>query len=270
MSILTQILAHKRSEIAALDAPALRQAAEQSPAPVDFVAALERVDGSPALIAELKCASPSKGVLAAHLDLPQVAQIYAENGAAAISVLTDAKFFQGSLETLRHLRHTLSIGLPLLRKDFILDAVQLYQARAYGADAVLLIAAALPDDALLANLHALALALGMSALVEVHDHFEVERALRLDGLRLVGINNRSLDTFEVSLATTERLRPEIPPGICVVSESGISSRADVARLARARVDAVLVGEALVTAPDIAAKVRELSGVRQPAAQGRLA
>jgi indole-3-glycerol phosphate synthase len=269
MSILAQILTHKRSEIAALDAAALRQATERSPTLLDFVASIERrrADGSPALIAELKRASPSRGVLAAGIDLTQVAQVYAENGAAAISVLTDAKFFQGSLETLRHLRHTQSIGLPLLRKDFILDAVQLYEARAAGADAVLLIAAALPDDAQLADLHALALALGMAALVEVHDRAEVERALRLDGLRLVGINNRNLDTFEVTLETTESLRPLVPPGIRVVAESGISTGADVARMANARVDAVLVGEALVTAADIAAKVRELAGRHARVAEG---
>jgi indole-3-glycerol phosphate synthase len=270
MSILAQILAHKRSEIAALDRNALRRAAEGSPAPRDFVDALDqrRAGGSLALIAELKRASPSKGVLAAHLDLPQVAEIYATTGAAAISVLTDAKFFQGSLDTLHDLRSGMSIGLPLLRKDFIIDESQLYEARAAGADAVLLIAAALPDDAHLAEMHALALALGMAALVEVHDRSEVERALRLDGLRLVGINNRSLDTFEVSLSATERLRPEIPPGIRVVSESGIFAADDVVRLARAGVDAVLVGEALVTAQDIAAKVRELSGVSLPAGEGR--
>jgi indole-3-glycerol phosphate synthase len=270
MSILAQILENKRVEVAALDRAALRQAAEGSPVPLDFAAEIERrrSSGRPALIAELKRASPSKGVLAPHLNLLQVAQVYAANGAAAISVLTDAKFFQGSLDTLRHLKDDTAIGLPLLRKDFIIDEAQLYEARAAGADAVLLIAAALPDDAKIADLHALALALEMAPLVEVHDQGEADRVLRLEGLRLVGINNRSLDTFEVSLATTERLRPMIPPGIRVVAESGIFSYEDVARLARTGVDAVLVGEALVTAADIAAKVRELSGMTLHAAEGR--
>jgi indole-3-glycerol phosphate synthase len=270
MSILAQILENKRAEVAALDRDALRQAAEQRPAPRDFVAEIDRrrSSGSPALIAELKRASPSKGVLAAGIDLLQVAQVYTGNGAAAISVLTDAKFFQGSLDTLRQVRDEKKIGLPLLRKDFIIDEAQLYEARAAGADAVLLIAAALPDDARLADLHALALSLGMAPLVEVHDQGEAERALRLEGLRLIGINNRNLDTFEVSLATTERLRPMIPQGIRVVAESGIFCADDVARLAQAGVDAVLVGEALVTATDIAVKVRELSGMSQPTAEGR--
>ncbi|MCX6069177.1 MAG: indole-3-glycerol phosphate synthase TrpC [Chloroflexi bacterium] len=259
-NILEKILAQKKVEIAALDVVALRRAAESAPAPRDFLAALNhRRNGLPvALIAELKRASPSKGLLAPHLDLFQVAELYADNGAAAISVLTDEKFFLGSLDTLRALRTTHPAPVPLLRKDFIIDEAQIYEARANGADAILLIAAALTDDAHFAALHACALNLGLTVLVEVHDEAETERALRLADVRLIGINNRNLATFEVSLATSERLRPLIPAGITVVAESGIFTAADVARLATAQVDAILVGEALVTAPDIAAKVRELS------------
>jgi indole-3-glycerol phosphate synthase len=266
MSILEKILAYKQDEIAALDTRSLHRAADQSPKPRDILAALKRrrqIGPNPILIAELKRASPSKGILAPHLDLLQVADIYAQNGAAAISVLTDEKFFMGKLETLRELRNTHNIELPLLRKDFIIHETQLYQTRAYGADAVLLIAAVLPDDARFADLHTLALELGLMPLVEAHNEAETERALKLKDVRLVGINNRNLATFEVSLETSERLRPMIPAGIAVVSESGIFTAADVDRLARANVDAILVGEALVTADDIGAKVRELSGVRVP-------
>jgi indole-3-glycerol phosphate synthase len=270
MSILAEILAHKKVEIAALDARALRRAAEASPAPRDFLSALtpfpspmrERGVGGRGvrLIAELKRASPSKGILAPHLDLFQVADIYAQNGAAAISVLTDEKYFMGKLETLHELRFERRSELPLLRKDFILDQVQLYESRARGAEAVLLIAAALTDDGHFADLHAHALELGLTPLVEVHDKAETERAMKLNGLRLIGINNRNLATFEVSLETTERIRPIIPADIAVVAESGIFTANDVERLARANVDAILVGEALVTSEDIGAKVRELSGM----------
>jgi len=258
--VLARILEQKKLEVAALDAGSLRALAADSPTPRDFTAALRRASGSPpALIAELKRASPSKGMLAPHLDLFQVADIYTNNGASAISVLTDEKFFLGSLRTLRDLRFARACRLPLLRKDFIISATQVYEARANGADAVLLITAALPDDALFSDLHACALGLGLAALVEVHNEDETERALRLASISLLGINNRNLSTFEVSLANTERLRPLIPAGITVVAESGIFTAPDVARLARAGVDAILVGEALVTAPDIAARVRELSG-----------
>ena len=282
MSILAKIIEQKKIEIAALDALSLRRAAESSPAPRDFLAAMPprplgdrealREEGlgmrGVRLIAELKRASPSKGILAPHLDLFQVAEIYAQNGAAALSVLTDEKFFLGKLETLRELRFTRQSALPLLRKDFILDEVQLYESRANGADAILLIAAALLDHKHFADLHALALELGLTPLVEVHDEEETERALRLKDLRLIGINNRNLNTFEVSLETTERIRPMIPEGITVVAESGIFSATDVERLAQANVDAILVGEALVTSEDIGAKVRELARVNVPSPSGR--
>jgi indole-3-glycerol phosphate synthase len=262
MSILAQIIGHKKMEIAALDTPALRRAAASSPTPRDFLSAIKRrrFGTHPSLIAELKRASPSKGILAPHLDLFQVTDIYTQNGASAISVLTDEKFFMGKLETLRELRFTRKSELPLLRKDFIIDEVQLYEARTNGADAILLIAAALTDDKLFADLHALALELKLTPLVEVHDEAETEQALKLKDVRLIGINNRNLATFNVSLETTERLRPMIPSDIVVVAESGIFTSEDVERLANANVDAILVGEALVTAPDVAAKVRELSGL----------
>lgn len=269
MSILAEIIAHKQTEIAALDAPTLRRAAESAPAPRDFLSAIKRrrFAPRPSLIAELKRASPSKGILAAHLDLFQVADIYTQNGAAAISVLTDEKFFMGKLETLYDLRFTHHSSLPLLRKDFIIDEVQLHEAKANGADAILLIAAALTDDKHFADLHACALNLGLTALVEVHDEAETERALKLKDVKLIGINNRNLATFEVSLETTERIRPMISPDVAVVAESGIFSASDVDRLANANVDAILVGEALVTAEDIPAKVREIVGARLVPAQG---
>ena len=269
MSILAEIIAHKQTEIAALDARELRRAVEDSLTPRNFLSAIAREKGigdrgrgvrHVSLIAELKRASPSKGILAAHLDLFQVADIYAQNGASAISVLTDEKYFLGKLETLYKLRFIHKLELPLLRKDFIIDEVQLYESRANGADAVLLITAALTDDKHFADLHALALELGLTPLVEVHNEAETERALKLKDVRLVGINNRDLATFEVSLKTTEYLRPLIPAEIAVVAESGIFTANDVDRLANANVDAILVGEALVTSADIPAKVRELSGM----------
>jgi len=265
MSILEKIIEHKRTEITALDAQALRRAAAASSEPRDFLAAIKRRHFGlcPGLIAELKRASPSKGILTPHLDLFQVADIYTQNGASAISVLTDEKFFMGKLDTLRELRFEHKSELPLLRKDFTIDEVQLYEARANGADAILLIAAALTDDSLLADLHACALSLGLTALVEVHNEVETQRALKLKDVKLIGINNRNLDTFDVTLETTEKLRPMIPTEIAVVAESGIFTASDVEHLAKANVDAVLVGEALVTSEDIPAKVRELSGVTLP-------
>lgn len=265
-NILEKIIAQKKLEIAALDAVALRRAAESSPAPRDFLSAIKRRRVSPLLkgegagvrlIAELKRASPSKGILAPRLDLFQVAEIYAQNGASAISVLTDEKFFMGKLETLRELCFTRKSGLPLLRKDFIIDESQIYESRANGADAILLIAAALTDDKHFADLHACALSLGLTALVEVHDEAETERALKIPNVQLIGINNRNLATFDVTLETTEKLRPMISSDIAVVAESGIFTAQDVERLTKANVDAILVGEALITSNDIGAKVREI-------------
>ena len=269
MSILAKILEQKKLEIAALDARSLRRAAETSPAPRDFLAAIKRrrFGTHPSLIAELKRASPSKGILAPQLDLFQVADIYTQNGASAISVLTDEKFFLGKLQTLHDLRFTHQSTLPLLRKDFIIDESQIYEARANGADAILLIAAALPDDKLFADLHACALSLGLTALVEVHDEAETERALKIPNIQLIGINNRNLATFDVTLETTEKLRPMISLEIAVVAESGIFTAKDVERLAKVNVDAILVGEALVTSNEIPAKVRELSGMPESNPEG---
>jgi indole-3-glycerol phosphate synthase len=282
MSILADIIAHKQVEIAMLDARLLRRAAEASPKPRDFLAGISpllvgdcealrkegaELRGSPRLIAELKRASPSKGILAPQLDLFEVADIYTQNGASAMSVLTDEKFFMGKVETLYKLRFDRKSELPLLRKDFMINEVQVYESRANGADALLLIAAALTDDRHFADLHALALELRLTPLVEVHNEAETERAMKLKDVRLIGINNRNLATFEVSLETTERIRPMIPSDITVVAESGIFTATDVERLAQANVDAILVGEALVTSEDIGAKVRELSGVKVPSPRG---
>lgn len=260
--ILAKIIDQKRIEIAHLEGRSLRIQAENSPLPRDFASAIQITQSEQPvkLIAELKRASPSKGVLAPHLNMFEVAEIYTKNGASAISVLTDEKFFQGSLNTLRELRFTHHSTLPLLRKDFIIDETQIFEARANGADAILLIAAALPDDGIFADLHACAVNLGLTVLVEVHDEQETERALNIPGIRVIGINNRNLSTFEVSLTVTERLRSIIPAGMICVAESGIFSAADVARVADANVDAVLVGESIVTSQDIDAKVQELAHV----------
>lgn len=259
MNMLDKILAHKRAEIERLDLTELKARAKDAPEPRAFLAGGRGVRARVRLIAELKRASPSRGLLAPDLNLLELARIYAANGAAALSILTDEEFFLGTLDTLKTLRFVNESPLPLLRKDFILSEVQLYQTRAAGADAVLLIAAAIPQDAELTELHALALGLGLTPLVEVHREEELERVLRLPQLKLVGINNRDLMTFNISLDTTARLRPHVPPGITLISESGIFTAAHVAQLAALAVDAILVGEALVTAPDIGAKVRELSG-----------
>lgn len=254
-AILDEILAWKRQEVAsrrrARSLAALRADAERAAPPRDLVAALTAPGVS--LIAEVKRASPSRGALRPGLDAPALARTYAAAGAAAVSVLTDGRFFRGSLADLRAVRA--AVGLPLLRKDFVVDAYQVYEARAAGADAVLLIVAALNDGAL-ETLYRAIQSLGMAALVEVHDEAELDRALGL-GPRVVGVNNRDLRTFDVDLETTARLRARVPAGTLLVAESGIQARADVARLARMGADAMLVGEALVCAGDVAAKVQEL-------------
>ena len=207
----------------------------------------------PALIAEVKKGSPSKGVMVKDFEPVRLAKTYAANGAAAISVLTDEKYFGGSLDYLRQIA-ALELGVPLLRKEFICDAYQVLEARAAGADAVLLIVAELSDHELRVFQSQIR-HLGMAALVEVHTRHELARALRCDAT-LIGINNRDLRDFTVSLDATRKLRPLIPPAITVVAESGISQRQDVEGL---NVDAVLVGEAIVRAEDVGEKVRELSG-----------
>lgn len=264
-SVLARILAHKRVEVdrqqdeVSLEALKLRCAA--APPVRSFAAALRRPD-TVALIAEVKKASPSKGVFLEDFDHLAIARTYAESGAAALSVLTDVGFFQGNLTYLAAIRELPEIEqIPLLRKDFIVDSYQVYEARAYGADALLLIVAAL-DDATLRSLLDLTHELGMQALVEVHDEEETKRALQL-GASIIGVNNRDLRSFVTSLDVTERVANLLPSDSerpVFVSESGIFSAADVARVRASGVDAVLVGESLITAPDIAEKVREIAGV----------
>ena len=266
MNILDEIFAHKRQEVAerraARPLAQVRREAETQPPALDFIAALRSRPASaeslrhPALIAEVKCASPSRGLLAQDFDPLRLASTYQANGAAAISVLTDERYFKGHLDYLRQIAQ-LTPRLPLLRKDFLCDPYQVYEARAAGADAVLLIAASL-DLAALCDLHALTVELGMAALVEVHSRAELELALQA-APALVGVNNRDLRDFTVRLTTSLELRPLVPPGVCLVAESGIHTADDAARLAEAGVDAILVGEALVTAPDVAEKVRSLAG-----------
>ncbi|MGD8627288.1 MAG: bifunctional indole-3-glycerol-phosphate synthase TrpC/phosphoribosylanthranilate isomerase TrpF [Anaerolineae bacterium] len=264
-TILDEILHWKRAEVErrkeAVPLEAVRAAAAQAPPPRDLAAAL-RAPGV-GLIAEVKRASPSKGALRPDLDAAALAGEYEAAGAAAISVLTDRRFFQGGLNDLRAVGA--NTGLPVLCKDFFLDPYQVYEARAAGADAILLIVAALDDEGL-AALARLAAGLGLATLIEVHDGAELDRALAAvpagEG-RIVGINNRDLHTFRVSLDTTARLRDRVPAGTLLVSESGIQTAADVGRLAEMGVDAMLVGESLVRAPDVAAQVRRLVGGAAP-------
>lgn len=259
-TILTRILAHKAEEVARqrakLPLSVLEERIARAPAIRDFAAALRRPPAT-ALIAEVKKASPSRGVLIEPFDHLAIAATYAAAGAAALSVLTDVRFFQGSLKYLEAIRGLPGIP-PLLRKDFLVDLYQVYEARAYGADAILLIVGALADGPL-AELHALAGELGMAALVEVHTPAELERALAV-GARVVGVNNRDLHSFSTSLATTEALARMLPAGPerpILVSESGIFTPEHVALVRSYGADAVLVGEALVTAPDIGARARAL-------------
>jgi len=258
MTILEEILAYKRQELAQVreEVPfeRLERMSQERARPLDFASALAQPGLS--LIAEVKRASPSQGPIAPRLEPVHLARLYQENGSRAISVLTEGRYFQGHIQHLSAIRA--EVSLPLLRKDFLFEEYQIYEARAYGADAVLLIAAILPDQ-VLRSLLSLTRELGLEALLEVHNREELERALAV-GPRIIGINNRNLIDFSVDLDTTIRLRPHIPGDIIVVSESGIRSRADVERLAEAGVDAILVGEALVTAQDLAAKVRELASL----------
>lgn len=254
---LDRIVADKREELAAAKAATSASELEGrvvgAPQVRSFIDALREPKLS--LIAEVKKSSPSKGLLRADFDPVDIATRYADGGASAISVLTDAKHFQGSLDHLEAIRQALPDGPPLLRKDFIFEEYQVLEARAHGADAMLLIVAML-EQPLLEALIASIRALGMTPLVEVHDETEMERAAAA-GAELIGINNRDLRTFDVDLATTERLRPLAPPDAVVVAESGISTRDDMRRLQAIGVNAVLIGEALVKEPDPGAKVREL-------------
>ena len=249
--ILKKIVAVKHEEIAQASQKKslamVRADAESRVLTRDFIGAIQHKinQGQSAVIAEIKKASPSKGVLRADFIPADIAQSYAEHGAACLSVLTDAQFFQGSVDYLKQARA--SCDLPVLRKDFMVGAYQVYEARAMGADCILLIAACL-DDAQMKDLEAIALSLDMAVLVEVHDAEELNRALKLK-TPLVGINNRNLRTFEVSLDTTIGMLKDLPSDRILVTESGILSPADVQKMREAKVNAFLVGEAFMRAPD---------------------
>lgn len=259
--ILNKIIAVKRQEIEEAinrkPLPAIRKDAESRVLTRDFVAALRAkiAAGKPAVIAEIKKASPSKGVLRADFIPADIAQSYAEFGAACLSVLTDRQFFQGSIDYLKQARA--SCSLPVLRKDFIIDPYQVYESRVMGADCILLIAACL-DDVQMKALEALALSLDMAVLVEVHDEAELERALKLR-TPLIGINNRNLNTFEVSLDTTLALMGQVPADRLLITESGITSPEDVKRMRDAKINAFLVGEAFMRADDPGVALAQLFG-----------
>lgn len=269
MTILDEIVKHKRQVELPKQKEAVSPATVQSQAVLapesrDFVASLQAAKGV-ALIAEVKKASPSKGLLRLKFDPVELALDYVKHGASAVSVLTDAKYFQGSPdfiplidEALAPVRKAQGVAAPLLRKDFIVDPYQVYQAKLAGADALLLIAACLSDGEL-ADLLKRTHQVGMTALIEVHTKDELDRVLPLKP-RLIGANNRDLRDFSVDLKTCIELRQYVPPEICFVAESGIHTRADVQRLAKEGVDAILVGEAIVKQKHVGPKVRELSNV----------
>lgn len=258
-NILDEIVAQKRTEVAAILArgsyvertESLARSLPPRPPVRSFSAALRRPGMR--IIAEVKKASPSAGVIRADFDPVAIARTYADNGADCLSILTDETFFHGSLDYLRQVRT--AVGLPLLRKEFILDPVQIAEARAAGADCVLLIAEILPGDEL-ARLHACAVDYGLEVLVELHDAWELPRVLAC-GAKIVGINNRDLRTFQTSLSATLDLLPGIPSDVLVVSESGIRTHDDIVTLGSAGVKAVLVGESLMRQPDIGRALREL-------------
>ena len=258
-NILDRILAIKVQEIAAarrvMSETALLRQIEAADKPRDFVGAMRaKIDaGDAAVIAEIKKASPSKGVLRADFDPPAIAESYASGGAACLSVLTDRQFFQGAPEYLQAARD--ASGLPALRKDFIVAPYQVYESRAMGADCILLIVSALDDESM-HELEALAIDLGLAVLVEVHDATELERALKLR-TPLIGINNRNLRTFEVSLDTTIALMDQMPDDRIAVTESGIATKIDVRKLRSYDVNAFLIGEAFMRADDPGAALREL-------------
>ena len=267
MNILDKIVAEKKAEIARLPervlaAGDLRDALLERGERRDFVAALQHPrHGDIALIAEVKKASPSAGVICPDFDPVRIAKEYEAAGASCLSVLTDEKFFQGALDHLRQIRA--AVKLPLLRKDFMIDERQILEAIEWGADAILLIVAILSDEQL-KKFHFLAAEAGLAALVEVHDEVELERALKI-GANLIGVNNRNLKTFKVELATTEQIAaklfssPATRHSPLLIAESGIHTRADVERLKKCGANAILVGESLMRGGDIREKVRELTG-----------
>jgi indole-3-glycerol phosphate synthase len=255
--ILDEIVANKMREIESskrrTSLAEMQRRAKQQPPSRDFMAALNGAGIK--LIAEVKKASPSKGIIRHDFDAVKTVKIYEQNGAAAISVLTDEKFFRGKLGYLLDIRQ--AVKIPVLRKDFILEPYQVYESRAYGADAILLIVSIL-TLVKLSELLKLSRSLGMSCLVEVHNENELTIALRTEA-RIIGINNRDLTTMKTDITTTERLRPIIPTDRLIVSESGIKGRRDMEILEKLGVNAALVGETLMASPDISAKVKELLG-----------
>lgn len=256
--ILDRIVADSKKDLVtrkrAVSLKKLKEIASEQEPPLDLAQAL-RGEGIK-LIAEVKKASPSKGVICANFKPVAIARAYAISGASAISVLTESRYFQGSLSHLKNIKVALKhSGVPLLRKDFVFDPYQVYESRAYGADSLLLIVAIL-QPAQLEELLNLSHELGMKCLVEVHNEAELEIALK-SGAEVIGINNRDLKTFNVDIDVTRRLKSLIPPDRIVVSESGIRNREDIVRVGKWGVNAVLIGEALVSAPDIPARIKEL-------------
>ena len=267
--ILSRILEHKKAELRHKQSRGylsdLKAKIQDGPGPLGFTVTLDatRTAGSPALIAEVKKASPSLGLLrpefSDRFDYLEIAKTYHAHGASALSVLTDKDFFQGSLDYLREIKQ--SVPLPALNKEFMVDEIQFFESRAYGADAILLIVAALERQQLI-DFYALAHGLGLDVLVEIHHERELDTVLeRLPDARLIGINNRDLKTFTTDLAVTLRVAKRIPADKLIVSESGIHQRADVVRLIEAGIHAMLIGESLIRADDMGSKIRELRGTQ---------